>query len=208
MTPKRTPEETIRAIEEESPDEDIERVLSMSDDEIRKELEGAGYTRAELDAKTAAIVGLAPTAKASGPAIGGNAKVDVSRGEFVSGSGAEDRGKASNVTSIARRFRARVWVPLSIAAAAALGVGLARQAGLFGEESVGSAGESADKEKRGHAEVLRSEAAEALEAGEWTKVLALLDEAKALDPRGDDAPGVADARRIARRKLGLKDTDR
>jgi hypothetical protein len=54
------------------------------------------------------------------------------------------------------------------------------------------------------AEDLRNRAAEALEAGQWSRCLALLDLAKQKDPKGESAPAVQDARRIAARKLGVR----
>jgi len=58
------------------------------------------------------------------------------------------------------------------------------------------------------AAAIRSEAADALEAGQWARCIELLDAAKKKDPKGDEAPGVQDVRRIAMRKLGKVDAPR
>jgi len=57
---KLTPEELLRAIDAfpDDPlvDEDMERVLAMTPEEVRAELEADGFSRAELDAKADAFL--------------------------------------------------------------------------------------------------------------------------------------------------------
>ncbi len=52
---KRNPEDVLKDIEQSAVDDEVERVLAMSPEERRKELEAAGYTAAELDAKADAL---------------------------------------------------------------------------------------------------------------------------------------------------------
>src|ERR1700722_11050632 len=55
MTSKRTPEEILKAIEEPSLDDEIERVMAMTPDERRAELEAAGFDMNELHAEADAF---------------------------------------------------------------------------------------------------------------------------------------------------------
>jgi hypothetical protein len=50
-------------------------------------------------------------------------------------------------------------------------------------------------------EALRVEAAGAIDHKAWTTCIELLDEAKALDPAGDEMPAVKNARRLAQKML-------
>jgi hypothetical protein len=63
--PKRTPEQILRAIENPSPEEEIERALAMTNEEVNRELAAAGYTAEELEAQEEALLGpAAPRAAA------------------------------------------------------------------------------------------------------------------------------------------------
>jgi hypothetical protein len=102
-----------------------------------------------------------------------------------------------------KRTSRPAWAPVAAAAGLVLALlGFAKLSGVFDADE--HAPSSADPEDdKGHvaAEELRAQAAVALESGQWQHALELVDEAKKLDPRGDDAPGVEDVRRIAHRKM-------
>jgi hypothetical protein len=186
---KLSPEELLRAIDElpEEPppeeDDDIARIAAMSPAEIQSALEAEGYTKAKLEQQAEAILGRR-----------GGAPATVRRKEPAKV--IPLRPRASHL--FARVAAAAVVLgPASLLALSEIGEGLTMVA------SAPDAGE-----ERLEAAVLRSEAADALEAGQWAKCIARLDEAKRKDPKGDEAQGVKDVRRIAMSKLGVVDGSR
>jgi hypothetical protein len=187
---KKTPEEILRAIENPSPDEEIERALAMTDEEVNSELEEAGYTPEELLALEEKLLGpavAAPETKSPTPAPQGAPK------------------KPAKVIPIRPRAT-RLWARVAAAATLLGPVGFAALTEIEPYALVGSAQDSGTE--RLEAESLRAEAGEALEAKQWSRCLALLDEAKRKDPEGDEAPEVQHVRRIAMGKLGIRDGSR
>ena len=180
MTPKLTPDEAWKALEqvvaEENADE-MDRLDALTGLELDRELARDGLDPEAERAHAQAVI----------------RKIRASR----------ERGapaKAVPLRPLRMRFSAKI-----AAAAAVLGpVGflalteIAEPVALVGAAPDGGASQL-------EAESLRAEAANALEAGQWARCLALLDEAKRKDPQGDEAPGVKDARRIATGKLGMRD---
>jgi hypothetical protein len=107
------------------------------------------------------------------------------------------------------RVGPRLWLPIAAVAGVLVLLVYAWSSGVFGTGADRAASSSySSEEEHAHADALRAEAASALEAGQWARVIALLDEAKALDPRGDKAVGAQYAREIAAGKLGLRDAAR
>ena len=180
MTPKLTPDEAWKALEqlvaEENADE-LDRLEALSGPELDRELAREGLDPDAERAHAQAVI----------------RKIRASR-EGVA------PGKVVRLRPWATRFSAKV-----AAAAAMLGPAfyLALSELVPSEVLVGSAPDGGAS--RIEAEALRAEAANALEAHHWARCIALLDEAKRKDPEGDAAPGVQDARRIAMAKLGLRD---
>jgi len=183
MTPKLTPDEAWQALEQLAAEEDaaeVERVDALTGPELDREL---------------AKEGLDPEAGRA-HALAAIRKVQSSR-ERREG---EAPAKAVPIRPVAIRLSAKV-----AAAAAVLGpVGYLALAELAEPLTLVAAAPDGGADKA-LADSLRSEAANALEAGQWARCLALLDEAKKKDPLGDDAPGVKDVRRIAMGKLGMLD---
>jgi hypothetical protein len=191
---KRTPEEILRALDEPlSPEEDMERLLSMSAEEVNAELAAAGYTPEELAAEDERILGPARPA----PVVEPPRPSPEPRGE---------RREPAKVLPFRQRAPG-LWARVAAAAAVLGPVGYLALSEVGESITLVASGADAGAERL-EAAALRSEAADALETGQWAHCLALLDEAKRMDPKGDDAPGVRDARRIAMGKLGMGDASR
>jgi hypothetical protein len=58
------------------------------------------------------------------------------------------------------------------------------------------------------AQTLRAQAASAIDRKAWARCLELLDQAKEIDPAGEDTPAVQNARRLARKRLDAGDSPR
>jgi uncharacterized protein (DUF1778 family) len=198
---KKTPEQLLRALEKPlSPDEEMERLLSMTEEDVDHELRDVGVAPEAVEAQAEALLRLAtpaPTQKAPSPA---EPRRVPEREVPVRASGKKEPAKV-----IPLRPRApRLWARIAAAAAVLGPVGFLALSEIGeGVVLVGAAPDAASEKLE--AAVLRSQAADALEAGQWARCLALLDEAKQKDPQGDEAPGVKDARRFARSKLGWVD---
>jgi hypothetical protein len=183
MMPKPSPEEILRSIEKGSEDDELESVLSMSDEEVHAELLAAGYTEEKLAKEHSAILGPAP---AEPPGVRGTPP--------------EGPKERANVRPLRRRPSWRVWGSITaLAASFTAFVSYAEMTGLF-ESGVTSA-----PDDRAQAERLRSQAREAMDAGEWGRGLELLDRAKAKDPKGDESAEVQAERRAAKEKLAAGD---
>ena len=64
---KRNAREILRALEKPTLEEEMERFLSMTPEQILKELEAAGYTLAELEAEEEALFGPVKGAAVTSP---------------------------------------------------------------------------------------------------------------------------------------------
>jgi hypothetical protein len=187
--PKKTPEEILRAIENPSPDEEIERALAMTDEEVNRELEDAGYTPEELVAMEEKLLGPAAPAPAA---------------ETKTPTPAPQNHPKQPAKVIPLRPRAALLWARVAAAAAVLGpVGYAALAEIEPYALVGSAPDGGPDLLE--AKSLREKAASALQAGQASRCLTLLDAAKELDPEGDRDPAVMRTRREAMEKLGIGD---
>jgi hypothetical protein len=192
--PKLTPEELLRSIAEfpddASMDEDVEAILAMTPEQIRSELEAAGYTRAELDAQAKKLLGRVPNTKPSATPVASPPATPTPTAE------------PAKVVSLASRRRVSRWVfLLPVAAAFALVAieGPAVVAWVTGEPENDRVTHGYDPIE--HAGSLRHRAAQAIDAKAWSKALGLLDQAKALDPAGDATEEVGGMRRVAREGL-------
>jgi len=187
---KRTPEELLRSIEETNDDEDVESILSMSEEEVKAELLAAGDAPADLDKAAEKLLGPRPEPLRS-----------VAPGATPPAREVKDPPR---VVPLRARPSRRFWGSVTAAAAgfAAL-LGYAQATGFFATDIVVTSPNPHAADER-EAERL-TEAAGAFEAGEWARCLGLLDQAKAKDPKGDDTPAVNEMRRTATAKVGQTD---
>jgi len=179
--PKKTPEEILRALEKPSLDEEMDRFLAMSPQEVNEELAKAGYTPEELEAEEEALFGPAKPARRT------------------------ERKEPAKVVPLRPRT-SQLWAKVA-AAAVVLGPPGILALSEVGELTMVAAAPDAGSERL-EAAGLRSDAADALEAGQWGKCIALLDLAKRKDPRGDEARWVKELRRTAMSQLGGIDGSR
>jgi hypothetical protein len=186
---KLTPEEILKSIEETpdasepEEDEDILAVLAMTPEARLRELEGHGYTRAQLDAEAAALLGVpAKTAQAVPKAIATKPPVSSTR-EVV----------ALRTIPFHRRF-----YPYAVAAGLALTGAVTWLTQIPATEVI--VGHGADPlETAAH---LRTEAQKLAGEEKWKEAREMLDRAKDLDPKGEEAKEVAELRRQVEEKLG------
>jgi hypothetical protein len=213
MTPKLSPEELLRRLEEpeeeEEMDPEAEAILKMTPDEIEKELLAAGYTRDELDAKNEAVLGprraaiakagaAPPTAAGAAPETGG--EPPKTGGEPPKTGGEPPNGGA--VVPLASRRTRKGWLALFPVAAAIAGlVALEGSEGIVGSAGAPSAHRETSADPLALAEDLRGRAVEAVRAERYAEAIKLLDEAKNVDPKGDEMPRVRVVREQARRGL-------
>jgi hypothetical protein len=188
--PKRTPEEILRAIEKPSSEEETDRLLAMNEEELDAELAKAGFTPEQLVALEEKLLGPAPAAPAETKSPAKEPKAPRERLAKV----------------IFLRPRATLLWGRVAAAAAVLGPVGYLALSEVGQEAVYlvAAGQDGGPELY-EAKALREKAGFALQAGEASRCLALLDEAKKLDPEGDKAEAVMWTRRTAMEKLGTRD---
>ena len=189
---KRTPAEAWDALknmaDEIADDEEIERVLALSDEDLDKELADAGLDPEKVRARGQALGEQLARAGASAPA------------PALAPAPAPAPGAA--VVPLRPRRRATLRVLTALAATLcvlALVVGvLPRMRNLLGPENVG------DGRKPPPADALRQPAFAACDAQRWAECLRLLDEARTIDPNGDQAPQVKEYRLKA--ETGLQST--
>jgi hypothetical protein len=155
---------------DEAGDDEIDRAATVSVAQAEAELKAAGFDVAAERAKAGAFV--------------------EALGSGVSGSPARETAPRAPEPTLRKARRARVlW--LAAAASFAVVVGGALYAGLQSPPPVGHApppGPSADD--LAVAAELRRKAAAACDAKQWSVCLAELDDARAVDPEGDDVPAV------------------
>jgi hypothetical protein len=176
--PKPTPEEVLKAIEESEVDDEVERVLAMTPEQRRAELEAAGFDMKEVHAK----------ADAFHARLQGGAETPAAR----------DSARPS--------LRARWRRPARIGALAGAAL-LVFFAGMNGRAlAAWIAGEPVRPDDTWlpwrpartpwqHAVLLRMEALDACAQQDWTQCSRKLDEASILDPAGESSPSVQEARR-------------
>jgi hypothetical protein len=176
---KRTASELWDALEEATMDAELEAVLAMSPEERRRALEEAGFDIEKVHAQADALHAEAVRSAA-----------DAATPVAVAPAGAVP--VAAIAAPRPKRPRALVVVPtvLAMAAGVALVVKLATP-----PPPVGSAPPQDPKVVR--AEAIRRTARDACQAQQWHVCIIELNEAKALDPEGDDDPGVQALRREA-----------
>jgi hypothetical protein len=175
--PKPTPEEVLKAIEEPDPDEEMERVLAMTPEQRRAELEAAGVDMKELHAKADAM----------------HERLVQAAAEGKTGETAEQ----PQVRSLRPKPPRRSIV--NLAAAASL---VAVAGGAFYTVATRPPGPGVTSPDLETAAGLRKRALDACSREQWTECLAGLDQAKGLDPAGDDAAAVQAARRRAGQAVG------
>jgi histidinol dehydrogenase len=171
---KRTASELWDALEEATMDAELDAVLAMSPEERRRALEEAGFDIEKVHAQADALH--AEAARQAAVAVVPVAVAPV----------------AAVVPPRSRKLRALVVVPsvLAMAAGVALVVKLATP-----PPPVGSAPPQDPNVVR--AEAIRRTARDACQAQQWPLCIRELDEAKALDPEGDEDPDVQALRREA-----------
>lgn len=204
MTSNRTPEEILKAIEDSAFDEEHDRVMAMTPEQRRAELQGAGFDMEELHAEADAWAARmkqepddAPSPEVPVLAVAAVAQAAVRRA--------------------AERHRRRRPVPLVAwlaAAATATVVGGALYAALH--RTPGPTIGPVPPEPTSPAPLpsavpdlvaaieLRRLAAAACDAQQWSACLTHLDEARAVDPDGDATPSVKTLRDRAIQQLDRK----
>lgn len=180
---ERKPEDVLKDIVESDADEEIDRVLAMTPEQRRAELEAAGVDIADLHAKADAVhERLTGTAKPEAEAK-------------TAGKTAEP--PTAKVRSLPPKAPSRSLVNLVAAAAASFVLGGAAHALLTGSENL----VGRPPPDRGAAVEMRRQAFAACEAKRWAECVARFDDAKLVDPEGDSAADVQAARQQARRAL-------
>jgi hypothetical protein len=192
--PKRTPEEIMKSLDA-SIDDDIDDVLSMSEDERRKELEAAGYDLRELHAKADAWRGGAPAAPAEPPA----------KDPAIADAAAALERKARVLTL--RPRRRAYWLLAAAAVTATVGI----PAGIFIAHWLSPPpppspiqplpAPSTTAPPPLEVADARAKGLEECDAGRWRACLDWLDLARTMDPAGDQTQPVQDARNRARAAL-------
>jgi hypothetical protein len=181
MTPKLNPEEAWQALDQLVDEEkaaERDEVDALEGPELDRELKGRGLKPEALRAHARDAI----------------RKVAASRKGEV--------GKRAKVIPL-RPGVTRLWARVAAAAAVLAPVGFAALAEIEPYALVGSAQDAGTDLLE--AKSLREKAASALQAGQASRCLVLLDAAKELDPEGDREPDVMRARRTAMEKLGLGD---
>jgi hypothetical protein len=190
---KRTDKELWDALDEATLDAELESALAKTPEDHRKSLEEAGYDLAKVDAEADAFfASLKATSKAETPAVATNA-VDAPAAPVPA------PAPVANIADVpARRKRARPMVVIPVVLALAAGMALTVQMALP-PEPVGSAPPETPVE---HARTLRLFAQDACEQQHWRVCLGRLDQARVLDPTGDEAADVQSLRHKATAGLG------
>ena len=190
---KRTPEEILKSIEDSEVDDEVDRILAMSPEERRRNLEAAGVDISKLHAQADALH--ARIQQTSGGQVGklsdgsetrkhANAgeerkPVDASEQKAVHGGG----GNGAQVVKLpgpTRRLPRARWLALPAAAALTWGA----VALMTGVVSVGSG--QLSPESLEAARTLREKARGECGESKWKACLDDLDAAKTLDPHGED----------------------
>jgi hypothetical protein len=200
--PKRTPEEILKSIEESAVDDEIEHVLSMSDEERRAELRAAGYDIDEIHAEADAF---------HERLLGSPAKTDAKPPQkpVAALPIRADRATRNNpaAPSVRPLPRPRTLFLLAAALSAAMSVAVSIPTALVVAQHVAAPAASpvvappaaSQNELVPATDVadLRRKSLEACEDARWVECLYGLDRARHADPAGDADPLVLLARREA-----------
>ncbi len=204
---KRTAKELWDALDEATVDAEIESALEKTPDEHRRELVEAGFDLDKVHAQADAFfdslpsearpapelppteVPAAPTAPAKPPATPPATATPAATA--TPPATAPSPATAAPATTAPRVWRTRVAIAVPTALALAAGVAVAIQSSS--PPVVGT------PPPRGtlQAEALRREASDACKSRSWKTCLDKLDEARALDPSGDETPDVQSLRHEA-----------
>jgi hypothetical protein len=181
---KRSATDLWDALNDATVDAELERVLAMTPEERRRELVATGVdldqVRARADAVVASIPGV--PADASSPAVAHPPPVTLAP------------HRASRATGVPlKRLRPTIVVSLGLAAAAGLALVIATAS--MPAPVVGPQPPTHTPASR--AESLRRDAREACGKRTWQTCLDKLDQARTIDPAGDEAPAVQALRRSA-----------
>jgi hypothetical protein len=198
MSGDRDPVEEWNALADLAGEAEIDHVLALSPAQRDEELRKAGF---DVDARRKAAEAqrdAAISGNARGPAKSGTATTALTAGKVST----KAATPASNVVELPRR-PSRWWI--SLAVAAAIGALVATEGSSIVAWFTGD-GDSNQRVTHGQDPVdaarrLRSAAQEAVAAGAWERALDLLDRAKDMDPEGDAAPKVQEARRRVKEAL-------
>jgi hypothetical protein len=202
------PELLARLAEEDAKaDRETERVLAMSDEDVMKELEAEGMTRAEVEADAAAmaerIPALAAKLVADEQAKEPAPKRSTPPALVRARSTPPAKAKRESLAPAPPSHRARVlelyssWFAVAAAGVAIVGAWGARAWSLAHhppDANVTDGGEELTHDQS-VARGLRAEALAACAARRWTACKANLDDARALDPAGEDRdPAIGELR--------------
>jgi hypothetical protein len=194
-TRKRSPEEILDALEEQAMDDDIERVLALRPDEIDRELEAQGVDPEAVRAAAGAAFERAMQKRAESLA-------HRARDESVADP-LRPQSFEKSVAAVPSRPAAKAGArrPAAWLVAAALAAAMALVVAMNAATIVAwwQGGQSNDYAAGGslhpRALSLRKEAAVACGAAQWAECESKLDEARTLDPKGDDEEHVRDLRK-------------
>jgi hypothetical protein len=190
---KLTPQELLAAIEEiEIPedleeDRDVRAVLAMTPEERIQELEGYGYTRAQLDAEAGSLLALASKEPAATPAPVAVRSVPA---------------RVSPTSPIARvvPFYRHLY-PYAVAASVALAGALTWISQTPGPEVLVRSPNPRYQE----AVSLREEAQRLADEQRWSEARDKLNEAKGIDPAGEESRNIVELRRLVEERLAPGD---
>ncbi len=219
---KRTASELWDALDEATIDAELESALEKTPEENRRELVEAGFdldtVHAEADAFFASLPAearpapaassteapTAPTTVAKPPAEAPTAPTTVAKPPAEAPTSPTTAAKPAAAPATAsppaktapRVWRMRIAIAVPTALALAAGVAVAIQS-----SSPSVVGTPPPRDTL-HAMALRREARDACEAHSWKTCLDKLDEARALDPSGDETPDVQTLRHEATEGAG------
>jgi hypothetical protein len=167
---------------DEAGEDEIDRAASVSVAQAEAELKAAGFDVAAERAKASALL----------DALQSGAPEEVTKVKEAGNALEAPQATPPRSRSAEEKRRTRARPPVAwLAAAAMLGVaaGAALDAGLRPPELVGRPAPPSAAALSAAAD-LRRQAAAACDTKQWTVCLADLDEARAVDPAGDDTPTV------------------
>jgi hypothetical protein len=198
---KRTASELWDALDEATVDAELESALEKTPEENRRELVEAGFdldtVHAEADAFFASLPAEARPAPASPQAEAPSAPTATAKppapppATAALSATAPSPATATPATAPPRVWRMRIAIAVPTALALAAGVAVAIQS-----SSPSVVGTPPPRDTL-HAMDLRREARDACESRSWKTCLDKLDEARALDPSGNETPEVQSLRHAA-----------
>jgi hypothetical protein len=187
---KRTAGELWDALDEAAVDSELESMAAKTPEEHRRELVDAGHDLDKVHAEADAFFASMPSAASAAPTP------DAAPAATAPAASAAPTPPAVSELR-PRRMRPAVVVPIALAIAAAIAL-VIRAA----SPPPPVAHLRPDDTPAAHAAALRRDAVEACEARSWKTCLDRLDEARALDPSGDENPEVQALRHAAAQGVG------